>query len=253
MTGDPRCRTQSDPSRQESRARSALPRRIARYTVGLSGTPLHGTFRYARKARRTGMAAGSAGAVTPLLSKMTPREQSSRSVAMLHAQRAAVLAQVSTELTTPNGGRRSVWVGEYWLRDPWSGRPIPRGSVSLPRCTGRTPACGRAALVDARVSRVSRPPGDGACPARRLRRTEPDLQRFVAPMACHGAYPPRHAIIPGRRMTLFVRANACGGGRRRTVCRCPSQMLGMARRGTSGMSFRRDVPGRRQGRHVLDG
>ena len=58
------------------------------------------------------------------------------------------------------------------------------------------PACGRAALVDARVSRVSRPPGDGAC---------------------------------------------------------PSQMLGMARRDTSGMSFRRDAPGKRQGRHVLDG
>ena len=30
-------------------ARSALPRRIARHHVGASGTPLHGTFRYAQK------------------------------------------------------------------------------------------------------------------------------------------------------------------------------------------------------------
>ena len=54
------------------------------------------------------MAAGSAGTVTPLLSKMTPREQSSHSVAMLHPQRPAALVPVSTELTTPNGGRWSV-------------------------------------------------------------------------------------------------------------------------------------------------
>ena len=116
------------------------------YRVGSSGSPpLHGTFRDAEKARRTGMAAGSAGAMTPLLSKMTPREQSSHSVARLHAQRPSVLAQVFTELTTPNDGRWSVWGGEYSLRDPWSGRPIPRGSVLLPRSTG--PAIKQAAVL----------------------------------------------------------------------------------------------------------